>query len=36
MLLCCVVTGFNILFIYNLDYIFPIYYITPSQSIIIW
>ena len=30
MLLCCVILGFNILYIYNLDYSFPIYYITPQ------
>ena len=34
MLLCCVILGFNILFIYNLDYGFPIYYITPLNLLL--
>ena len=34
MLLCYVRPGFNILFIYNLDYSFPNYYITPVNLLL--
>ena len=34
MLLCYVSPGFNILFIYNLDYSFPNYYITPLNLLL--
>ena len=34
MLLCYVNPGFNILFIYNLDYSFPNYYITPLNLLL--
>ena len=36
MLTWCIIFGFGILFVLSLDYIFSVYFITHSQSIIIW
>ena len=36
MLAWCIIFGFGILFVLSLDYIFSVYFITHSQSIIIW